>query len=303
MHGFTSPLRYPGGKGMLSNYIKMVLSENRLYDGHYVEVYAGGASIAWSLLFEEYVRVAHINDISVPVYSFWKSVIDHTEELCKLINDTAVTIDEWHRQRAVQNKLQEHSTVEIGFSTFFLNRTNRSGILSGGVTGGKAQEGDWKIDARYNKPDLIARIKRIARYSSRIHVHNLDAAVLIENYLPKLPSNALVFLDPPYYVKGEGLYENHYSHDDHANIALLIAKIKQPWIVSYDCVPQICKLYEDFRSVDYTLSYSAQERYSGREVIFASNNLVMPATDSPATIKLNEVLSIQNYTIDEYSYR
>ncbi len=72
-HSFTSPLRYPGGKGMLTNFAKLLISLNKLKGGDYVEVYAGGASIAWALLFDGYVKHVHINDISKPIYSFWKS--------------------------------------------------------------------------------------------------------------------------------------------------------------------------------------------------------------------------------------
>ena len=83
-----TPLRYPGGKGKLAAYIKRLMKENRLLDGEYVEPYAGGAAIALELLFHEYVSAMHINDVSVPVHAFWKSVLKHTEELAKLIIDT-----------------------------------------------------------------------------------------------------------------------------------------------------------------------------------------------------------------------
>ena len=291
-HGFTSPLRYPGGKGMLANFAKLVFSLNNLLDGHYVEVYAGGASIAWSLLFEKYVQYVHINDLSKPVYAFWLSALKYTEDLCRLIYDTPVTIEEWHRQKAIQLKPCNHSLLELGFSTFFLNRTNRSGILGGGVIGGKTQSGKWKIDVRFNKHDLIARIQRIARHSSRISVYNEDASEFIKSHLPSIPERSLVYLDPPYYTKGEGLYENHYTYEDHMKIAKLVAlHIRQPWIVSYDNTPQIVALYQRFRSMEYDLRYSAQERYAGSEIMFFSDDLVIPEVKNPAHIKLREAAS------------
>lgn len=291
-HGFTSPLRYPGGKGMLANFAKAVIYLNNLLDGHYIEVYAGGASIAMALLFEEYVRHIHINDVNKPVYAFWKSVLEHTDEICKSIQDTPITMDEWYRQKSVQLKPGDYSILELGFSTFFLNRTNRSGILKGGVIGGKGQSGKWKIDARFNKEDLIARIQRIARYSNRINIYNLDASEFIQSLLPKLPKQSLIYLDPPYYKKGEGLYENHYTHDDHLKIARLVAsRIKQPWIVSYDNTCEITKMYKGFRSVKYDLSYSAQERYAGSEIMFFSNNLVIPEVKNPAHVELYATLA------------
>lgn len=279
-HGFTSPIRYPGGKAALSNFIKLVLFKNNLLDGHYVEVYAGGAGIAWPLLFEEYVKYVFINDISKPVYAFWQSVLQNTEELCRLINDTPVTIQEWHRQRSMQLRPDDCSSLELGFSTFFLNRTNRSGILQAGVIGGKGQSGKWKIDARFNKKDLIQRTQRIAYYASRVRLYNLDAFDFINTTLSTLSKKALVYLDPPYYMKGQELYENHYSHDDHVKLASLIPiQIKQPWIVSYDYCPQVTALYGQYRSIQYNLSYSAQERYLGSEIMFFSHSIVIPATE------------------------
>lgn len=278
-HGFTSPLRYPGGKSAISNFIKLVLLKNNLLDGHYVEIYAGGSGIAWPLLFEEYVKCVSMNDISKPLYAFWHSVLHDTERLCRLINDVPVTIEEWHRQKAIQSRLNDFSSLELGFSTFFLNRTNRSGILQAGVIGGKSQNGKWKIDARFNKKDLIQRIQRIVCYASRIRLYNLDAFDFINTILPILSKKALVYLDPPYYTKGQELYENHYSHDDHVKLASLIPiQIKQPWIVSYDYCPQITALYSQYRSIQYNLSYSAQERYVGSEIMFFSHSIVIPDT-------------------------
>ncbi len=276
-HSYWSPLRYPGGKAALANFVKLLLQRNALADGHYVEVFAGGAGIAWSLLFEEYVHHVSINDISRPLYAFWRSVLLETEGLCRLIRDTPVTMQEWHVQKAKQSDPSNHSLLELGFSTFFLNRTNRSGILQGGVIGGKAQSGVWKLDARFNKQDLISRIHRIARYAGRVSLHNLDAACFIAQVLPALPPKAFVYLDPPYYVKGKELYENHYSHDDHVQLASLISDaIQQPWIVTYDATPETTALYSRFRSIRYDVSYSAQNVYSASEIMFFSRNLALP---------------------------
>lgn len=274
---FASPLRYPGGKTAISNFIKLILCQNNLLDGQYIEIYAGGAGLAWSLLFEEYVHTITINDISKPLYTFWYSVLRDTDNLCKLIYDTPVTIKEWHLQKHIQLRPESYSSLELGFSTFFLNRTNRSGILQAGVIGGKAQNGKWKLNARFNKKDLIMRIYRIARYSTRVSLYNLDASRFIENILPDISRRSLVYLDPPYYMKGHELYENHYSHDDHVALSSLICStIKHPWIVSYDAAPKIIALYNKYRSIQYDLNYSAQERYSGSEIMFFSHNIVIP---------------------------
>ena len=286
-HSFRSPLRYPGGKGSLSEFMKLVVQKNKLDDGHYVELYAGGAAIAWALLFGEYVQDVHINDLNASIYAFWRSVIDHTDELCTLIDSVDATMEEWYRQREVQLVSSKHTVLELGFSTFFLNRTNRSGILKGGVIGGKEQKGKWKLNARFNKLDLIARIRRIAQYRSRVHLYHVDAADFIQEQLPSLPQRTLVYLDPPYYQKGKELYEDHYGTEDHAAIARLVADIRQPWIVSYDFVPEVSRLYKWFQSVEYRVSYSAQDQYSGREVMFFGPGVKVPVVQDPTKCRQN----------------
>lgn len=273
---FFTPLRYPGGKGKVAEYIKAIVEENNLLGGTYVEPYAGGAAVALELLLLDYVEEIHLNDLNRGVYAFWYAVLDRTEELVDLIENTPVTIDEWNIQKRVQANTSS-GLLELGFSTFFLNRCNRSGILKAGVIGGKQQTGKWKLDARFNKPDLIKRILLIKQFRERISLHCSDAVQLIGELSKTLPSNTLFYLDPPYYVKGQGLYDNFYEHEDHLAVAKAIKKIKKAkWVVSYDDVPQIQEMYADCSSLSYRLSYSAQRRDQGGEIMFFCPDLLIP---------------------------
>ncbi len=278
MNKFVSPLRYPGGKLKVVDYIKRLFEANDLCDGIYIEPYAGGASVALSLLFGEYVRGIKINDIDRSIYAFWHSVLNETEALCRRITDTPVNMDTWEVLRRVQANKQDADLLELGFSTFFLNRTNRSGILSGGVIGGKNQDGNFKIDARYNKEDLINRIEGVAEYVDRIELTSMDAVELIKSI--KRPSEkTFCYLDPPYYVKGRDLYLNYYSDDDHRAIAKAIKKYKGKWIISYDAVDFIKALYQDYRQKEYYLSYSAGNPSKGKEIMVYSDGLVVPEAE------------------------
>lgn len=291
---YYTPLRYPGGKGQLTPFIKLLFQSNKLLDGHYVEPYAGGAGVALGLLFGEYASHVHINDLNKSVYAFWHSVIHETEALCALIQRTEISMEAWREQKLIQTQAVAPTLLELGFSTFYLNRTNRSGILNAGVIGGKEQTGPWKIDARYNKEDLISRIKKIAQYRNRISIYNQDAADFIKKELPNVPNRSLVYLDPPYYVKGQDLYQNYYRHEDHSDIAILVSDISQRWIVSYDQAPEIRTLYKNFRSLVYGYHYSAANRYEGSEVIFFSKDLVIPSVDNPSKITARELKESQS---------
>jgi DNA adenine methylase len=273
-----TPLRYPGGKGKLASFIKELIETNKLSDGDYVEPYAGGAAIALELLLQGYVTHIHINDISRPVWAFWKAVLDHTAELVRLVRDTRLTVRAWDRQKAVITHQAEHDELTLGFAAFFLNRTNRSGILNAGVIGGRDQSGPWKIDARYNAPELIHRIESIAKLRRRISLSREDAAAFIQQRLTTLPKETLIYLDPPYYLKGKDLYYDYYTHEDHRKIAALVKKKikRQKWIVSYDEVPAVCEMYQGCPRIVYELGYSAREVRHGTEVMFFSQGLIIP---------------------------
>jgi DNA adenine methylase len=269
---FYSPLRYPGGKSRLSNYFKKIIEQNSIYECVYIEPYAGGASVALSLLFDGYVNKIIINDIDRSIYAFWHSVIYQTDELCDLIKKTPVTTEVWEKQKEIQKQKETSSLLELGFSTFFLNRTNRSGIINAGCIGGRKQKGKWKIDARFDKNILIDRIRKIALYKNRIKVLNLDAIKLIK--LSHNHKKCLLYLDPPYYSKGKRLYVNFYKDLDHKNVAKEMKKATHSvWVMTYDNVRQIRILYKDYRQKVFVLNYSAGKTIKGKEVIIFSNNL------------------------------
>lgn len=281
-----TPLRYPGGKGKLAAYIKLLMRANCLLDGEYVEPYAGGAAIALELLFHEYVSQIHINDVSRPVYSFWRSVLKHTETLCKLVADTRLTVASWDKQRTIMDNAKDHDDVALGFATFFLNRTNRSGILNGGIIGGRDQTGPWKIDARFNAPELVHRIQAIAEIGNRIKVTRQDALKFLQSGARKWPEKTLVYLDPPYYVKGRDLYYDYYSPEDHATVAQFVTTsiTKQKWIVSYDNAPAIRELYRGCPHLVYDIGYSARSARQGSEVMFFGKGLRIPPVVGSITL-------------------
>lgn len=279
MSKYVSPLRYPGGKLKVVDYVKQLMEVNDLMGGTYIEPYAGGASVALSLLFAKYAGKIKINDKDRAIYAFWYSVLNETEELCRKIQETPVTMDVWQTQHELQKHKTEADLLELGFSTFFLNRTNRSGILNGGVIGGKEQMGNYKIDARYNKKDLIERIEHVAGYADLIELTSMDAVALIKRYKRTPAAKTFCYLDPPYYVKGQDLYLNYYRDEDHQDIAEAIKKFKGQWIISYDAVDFISDLYKDYRQKEYYLSYSAGNPARGKEIMVYSSGLIIPETE------------------------
>jgi DNA-methyltransferase len=271
-----SPLRYPGGKFSMLKFTKALIYNNALQRCHYIEPYAGGAGLALGLMYDGFVSEIHINDIDPMIWSFWFSILNHTKEFIELINSTPITIDEWHKQKEINSRCNLNDYLHLGFSTFFLNRTNRSGIIKGaGAIGGKNQSGAYKIDCRFNKSDLIERIKRIKKYSNRIHLTNLDAIAFINEVENCTPDNTFFFIDPPYYNKGSSLYTSFYLPEDHALVADSIKKINKYWVVTYDNTPEIYNLYDGYGRIPFNINYSLQTKRKGNELLIYSENLAI----------------------------
>lgn len=273
---YPSPLRYPGSKKKLSEFVRDVIIDNDLLGGTYIEPFAGGASVALYLLFTEHVNSIIINDADPSIYAFWYAVLNDTERLCKLIEETPVSVIEWDKQREIQKRKNECDFLELGFSTFFLNRTNRSGIIRGGIIGGRNQTGKWKIDCRYNKSELIKRIEKIARYSNRISIYNQDAIEFITEIGTQIDERTLIYFDPPYYNQGAALYANFYTHDSHVQLAQFIQQLDCKWMLTYDYTPDIVTLYRDVEKRLLTLSYTAAQKVVGSEMIAFCSQLAIP---------------------------
>lgn len=267
-----SPLRYPGGKGKTYKYVRSLVQKNNITT--YIEPFAGGAEVALQLLMNNDVKRIIINDFDPAIYALWRAVIYQADELIQLIKDVPITPEEWQKQKDIYNSQPVIDELKLGFATLFLNRANHGGVIKGGITGGKHQTGNSKIDARFNKKTLINRIRSIEKFKKRITVCNYDAIDFIEEEIKKT-RKSLTFFDPPYYIKGPGLYTNFYTHDDHVALAQVIkSKMKNRyWILTYDIAEEIKQIYIDFKPKRYSLSYSISKPTKGEEFIFFSEKI------------------------------
>jgi DNA adenine methylase len=265
---FHSPLRYPGGKSCIFSFVSNIFYENHLIGAHYAEPYAGGAGLALRLLFEEYVEHIYINDYDNSIFAFWKTITENTDEFCQWVSDVEVTVENWLLFKEIQKNAASTNYFELAKSTFFLNRTNVSGVIKGGVIGGQAQNGKYKIDARFKKENLIAKIQQIGAFRDRISVSNLDGIDFIEK-IDKKKKDIFIYLDPPYYQKGGDLYMNFYKNENHKKLSAAVHKMKKKWMVSYDNHDFILNLYLENKKILYKLSQNTSNRIGDEVIIFS----------------------------------
>lgn len=274
-----SPLRYPGGKAKFYNNIIKIFNDNNIEKPVYCEAFAGGAGLALLLLKNDIVNKLILNDIDKSIYSFWKSILDFNEEFCEMIKLVNIDLAEREIQKKIQkNKdildlTKKNDILKLGFSTFFLNRVNRSGIIKAGVIGGTEQNGNYKMDCRFNKKKLIERIKEINKYKKKIEFYNLDAIDFLKKIEKK--KKIFIFFDPPYFNKGKDLYTNFYNIDDHISLAKYISSLKQNWITTYDNTDEIKKIYSDCQIKEFDILYSLEKKRKAKEILICKKNFLI----------------------------
>ena len=269
-----TPLRYPGGKTKLYKKVSDIILQNKLQGCTYVEPFVGGAGLAMKLLDEALVTNLIMNDFDYHIYAFWYCVINLSDELINLINITPVTLKEREKQKEVYTNYKKYDILYVGFSTLYLNRTNRSGVLKAGPIGGQNQTGNYLIDCRFNKVKIISKIKHISKYKNDVKLYNLDVLEFIKE-LNREDSNLFVNFDPPYYNKGAELYTNFFVDKDHIRLKEAIDKLRFPWITTYDNCDFISSLYSEYKSEIISLTYTAGKAKKGEELLFYSNDLII----------------------------
>lgn len=270
-----SPLRYPGGKTKLGPYLGSVMCANRLRKAEYAEPYAGGAGAGLHLLFQGIASHLHLNDIDRGVVSFWRAVLQHNERFAKAIESVRLTVPEWDYQKEILRTAR--MGFDLGFAFFYLNRTNRSGISGGGIIGGREQTGEWKMSARFTREELARRVRALNKYRRNISVTCSDALEFLTDLAPGKGKRAFVYLDPPYFAKGQDLYPNYYDAGDHLAIADGMKRYDLPWLMTYDDCPDIRHLYQGQRVLSSELTYSARRARRGKEVVIFGSAVKPPA--------------------------
>lgn len=281
-----SPLRYPGGKSKLTPLVEKLMQSANINNGVYVEPFVGGGGVALSLLINKKVRKIIINDYDIAIYSVWYAILNETNKFLQMIDNAILTVDEWKKQKDFYIKNKTTYSIELAFATFYLNRTNRSGILKAGPIGGYEQKGNYPISARFNKEKLKERVQLIASYKTQVELYNLEIKDFIKNVIPMLDNDSFIYFDPPYYKKGKELYTNFFNPCDHEELSKLIFDVQLTWMITYDDVSEIEKLYTTKSLKRFDINYSVANSGKKSEIIALSHNYWPSATELE-TLEMN----------------
>jgi len=270
--GTLSPLRYPGGKAALAGLFADFIRELGITRARYVEPYAGGAGAGVALLRQGLIDHLVINDIDPAVHAFWRAAVDKNDQFIDSIRSAPLTIDEWKRQRDVYRASDVRDFFALGFAFFYLNRTNRSGVLNAGVIGGQSQAGTYRIDARFNRETLANRIGAIGDLRDQITVLDEDGRTVIRRY--GRSRSTFLYIDPPYVAAGSDLYLNAFDGRDHIALSRAVLDIPRArWLLTYDLDPLVKRLYSDQFQCRLELTYSAHRPGRAEELLIAPRQL------------------------------
>lgn len=280
----SSPLRYPGGKSSMAGLLGEIRRLNGLGDRAIAEPFAGGAGASLTLLYLEETHEIYINDVDPAIHDFWWTLVKRPKLFLDMLTKTRVSMSEWHRQRNTYRDCGHLSRLRRGFSAFYLNRCNRSGIImNGGPIGGVKQTGKWKLAARFNKFELRRRCEKVAEYRDRVHVSCRDGIAFIADLDA---ASIFFFIDPPYFVKGKTLYMNALDEEYHLALAARLKSMADAaWVLTYDDCPKIRNMYRSWATIrPFSFQYAAADRRKGKEVLIVPKWMQLPSSQESAAI-------------------
>jgi len=244
---------------------------------NFVEPFCGGAGAALNLLADGFVDRIYLNDADIRIYSAWRAMLTERDRFVDSIHAIPLTIDEWYRQQDQVKNLSKYGySFELGFASFFMNRTTRSGIVEkAGPIGGYQQTGQWKLDARFNREGLAQRVDWLAGKRSQIELSNKDALAFIDRTRRTIETDrTLFFIDPPYVKAGGRLYLNGMTEAKHVALSdMLTSGEFRYWVLTYDDAPLIRTLYCDQELGHISVTYSLQSKRKENEIIILPSEI------------------------------
>jgi DNA adenine methylase len=276
-------LRYPGSKAKLAAQILPTVPDAfraaRCTGGHgdvaaeYREPFFGSGALGLEVISRlQKDTCVWINDLDPGVYAIWLSVVHDVRPLEQAIAAFRPTVDAFRRLKA-DDGATTGDTVRDALHKIALHRMSVSGFgaKSGGPMGGRSQRGECHVASRWNPSSIITAVRRahriLWRFKDRLRITNLHFRDVIDG----AGVRSLIYLDPPYYVKGSQLYANHMTDAEHVELAAMLRSTTAEWRLSYDDCERVRDLYSWATrrqlEVRYTNAITNESRPRNRELL------------------------------------
>jgi DNA adenine methylase len=283
----TTPLRYPGSKTWLVDYISKFLEYNNLEPEILAEPYAGSGAVAISLLNEGKIDRAFLNEKDPLIVAFWKSTLYHTEELIERIESTEINLSTWNsfRKYLTPEAPKNYSTIDLGFAFFFFNRTNFSGIVTGGPLGGQRQQSKYSISCRFKRDYLVEKVRKIGNLRGKVKIYQGDGIRFLRKIQKRISNREVVYyIDPPYFKSGRDLYRKWFTEDDHIRLSEFLKLFEPPWFLSYDDSEFIKSLYKKSKTQQIYADYQVWKYKRNVKELLFSNYVIPPMIPSTGEV-------------------
>jgi len=292
MNKVSSFFRYPGGKSKLKDRIVCKLNEISSDDTlEYREPFFGGGSIGLSF-FEKRPNLDKIwiNDFDLGISSLWTTLFNRPDllKLCVQKFQPSVLMFDKYKEELTATPLpkltSEEEIANFGFAKLAIHQISYSGLgtKSGGPLGGRDQKSKYKIDCRWSPDYICKKIDALHQRFSKLSVRNdictnLDFSDIIND----TSHDAIIYLDPPYFEKGNDLYQHGFTEKNHTQLADCLKNTKHRWLLSYDDCPEIRKYYdwaniEEISEVNYSITATKDKKTGERKSTNKVELLISP---------------------------
>ncbi len=224
-------LKWAGGKRWIVPILSPLVS--RFNDVPLIELFAGGAALSFALERKE----AILNDKNPHLINFYLQIqrgMDIFSIGVEFKNDK----ETFYKNRTRFNELIKHgmeNTPEAAALFYYLNKTAYNGLMRFNSKGffntpfGKYKTINYTFDILFYKR-LIEKWEFMCKNFSEVNI----------------PSNALVYADPPYDVEFTSYNAGGFSWEDQVRLAEFLSSLSNPIILSNQATDRIIELYKSY---------------------------------------------------------
>jgi DNA adenine methylase len=241
------PLPYIGGKRAIAKKIISVFPKHTTY----VEPFSGGAQVFFR---KEPSKVEVLNDLDGEMVNFFRVCQQHNEELVRYLRFMLVS-REWHGLLKVTDPTTL-TDVQRAARHLYLLKNSYAGLI-------RNQNYRWSVTQPpgLNPERLPEIIEETHKRLARVQLENLPYEKVLKRF--DRPET-LFYLDPPYF--GLKLYRHNLTTADFETMAVRLGQLKAKFVLSLNDVPEVHRIFKQFRFREIDLFYTAQKiagrRYS-----------------------------------------